>query len=113
MWSSGIGSLKAPGTKRRRAGTVATCIATFVYRAWNVIVELDGPEAHPPDGAFRNMRRDNDSAVAGDTTLRYGWRDVVGDPCGVAAQVGAVLSLGGWVGRPRQCGPACTVKRLA
>jgi very-short-patch-repair endonuclease len=81
------------------------------YRPWHVIVELDGREAHPVDGAFRDMRRDNVAAVAGDTSLRYGWRDVVGDPCGVAAQVGAVLTLGGWTGRPRRCGAACTVDR--
>ncbi len=83
------------------------------YRAWHVIVELDGREAHPVDGAFRDMRRDNVAAVAGDTTLRYGWRDVVGDPCSVAAQVSAVLTLGGWADRPRRCGTACTVDRLA
>jgi very-short-patch-repair endonuclease len=83
------------------------------YRPWHVIVELDGREAHPVDEAFRDMRRDNIAAVAGDTSLRYGWRDVVGDPCGVAAQVGAVLRLGGWAGGPRKCGVACTVDRPA
>ncbi len=83
------------------------------YRAWHVIVELDGREAHPVDEAFRDMRRDNDAAVAGDTSLRYGWRDVVGDPCGVAAQVVAVLRLGGWAGLPRACSATCTVERVS
>ncbi len=81
------------------------------YRPWHVIVELDGREAHPAGEAFRDMRRDNVAAVAGDTSLRYGWRDVVGDPCGVAAQVGAVLRLGGWAGSPRRCSAACSVDR--
>ena len=53
------------------------------YRTWHVLVELDGREAHPAGEAFRDMRRDNVAAVAGHTALRYGWRDVVGDPCGV------------------------------
>lgn len=83
------------------------------YRSWNVIVELDGREAHPRHRAFRDMWRDNVAAVAGDAALRYGWRDVAGDPCGVARQVTAVLRLGGWTGRPRPCGPGCTVTLLA
>ena len=80
------------------------------YRPWHVIVELDGREAHPPDGAFRDMRRDNVAALAGESTLRYGWRDVAGDPCGVAVQVGAVLKLGRWTGRPRPCGAGCQAR---
>lgn len=83
------------------------------YRPWHVVVELDGRAAHPADGAFRDMRRDNFAALAGDTTLRYGWHDVVGDPCGVAAQVGAVLKLGGWTGSPQPCGAGCSIPRLS
>ena len=82
------------------------------YRPWHVVVELDGRAAHPADGAFRDMRRDNVAALAGDTTLRYGWRDVVDDPCGVAMQVSAVLGLGGWTGRAQPCGAGCSVQRL-
>jgi very-short-patch-repair endonuclease len=81
------------------------------YRAWQVIVELDGREAHPVDEKFRDMSRDNVAAVAGDAALRYGWRDVVGAPCAVAGQVAAVLRLRGWTGRPRLCGPNCAVMR--
>ena len=79
------------------------------YRHWQLIVELDGMEAHPLDRAFRDLRRDNRAVVGGDTTLRYGWRDVVGDPCGVAAQVALVLAGRGWPGHPRPCGPTCDV----
>ncbi|MGS0688188.1 hypothetical protein ACVBEQ_24020 [Nakamurella sp. GG22] len=82
------------------------------YREWQVIVELDGREAHPDDEAFRDLRRDNHSAAAGDMTLRYGWRDVVGDSCAVAAQVAVVLALGGWTGRPRPCSAACAARQV-
>lgn len=81
------------------------------YRAWHVIVELDGREAHPVESAFRDMRRDNLATVIGEASLRYGWRDVAGDPCGVAVQVGAVLQLGGWRGQPQPCGTTCPVRQ--
>lgn len=81
------------------------------YSAWYVIVELDGREAHPAEGAFRDMGRDNVAVADGDVVLRYGWRDIVGDPCGVAAQVGVVLALHGWTGRPQPCSASCTADR--
>ena len=77
------------------------------------VVELDGREAHPVDGAFRDLRRDNHAVVAGETVLRFGWRNVVGNPCEVAAQVGAVLQARGWTGRPMPCGTGCSVSRTA
>ena len=81
------------------------------YVPWRVVIELDGREAHPAERAFRDLRRDNAAAVAGETVLRYGWRDIAGDPCSVARQVGAVLALNGWPDRPRRCGDTCTVDR--
>jgi len=81
------------------------------YRAWDVVVELDGREAHPAQGLFRDMRRDNVAVVAGEAVLRYGWRDIVGDPCGVAAQVCVVLALHGWPGRPVLCCADCGAGR--
>jgi hypothetical protein len=79
------------------------------YRGWRVLVELDGRGAHPVEEAFRDRRRDNRATRAGDLSLRYGWREVVGAPCGVAAEVAAVLQGQGWTGRPRPCGPDCRV----
>ena len=79
------------------------------YPRWQLIVELDGKEAHPLDQAFRDLRRDNRAVVGGDTTLRYGWRDVAGDPCAVATQVALVLAGRRWEGQPRPCGPACHI----
>jgi hypothetical protein len=77
------------------------------YSRFGLVAELDGREAHPDDEAFRDLRRDNASTLSGDRVLRYGWRDVVGRPCEVAAQVVAGLRAGGWRGTLRPCGPAC------
>jgi len=41
--------------------------------------------------------------IAGEATLRYGWADVLGRPCEVAAQVVAVLRARGWTGKPPGC----------
>jgi hypothetical protein len=57
------------------------------YQKWSTLVELDGREAHPVEEAFRDHRRDNASVVVGDVALRHGWRDIVGNPCGVTADV--------------------------
>jgi hypothetical protein len=83
------------------------------YRRWAALVELDGREAHPAERAFRDRRRDNRAARLGEVTLRYGWREVVAEPCTVAAEVAAVLASRGWPGSPRPCGPGCAVRRIA
>jgi len=70
-------------------------------------VELDGRVGHVGEGAFRDRRRDNRAAVDGKITLRYGWSEVFGQPCEVAAEQATVLANRGWTGRPRPCGPAC------
>ena len=59
--------------------------------------------------SFRDHRRDNPSAVVGDAALRYEWRDVIANPCGVAAEVAAVLRPRGWAGVPVGCGPRCAL----
>lgn len=79
------------------------------YRDLRCMVELDGRAAHPVEAAFRDRRRDNHAARTGDTTLRYGWREVVGQPCAVAAEVVSVLRLAGWGGTARACGPGCAL----
>jgi very-short-patch-repair endonuclease len=81
------------------------------YEPWRVVVELDGREAHPAESWFRDMDRDNRAAFAGEQALRYGWREVVNDPCHIASQVGSVLTHGGWPGLPRPCGVDCAVLR--
>lgn len=78
---------------------------------FRVCVELDGQAAHPDGQRWRDIRRDNASAVAGIITLRYSWADITRRPCEVAAQIAAVLRLRGWAGEPKPCGPACPVGR--
>ncbi|GAA1813592.1 hypothetical protein HC028_06795 [Planosporangium flavigriseum] len=77
------------------------------YVEFGVVVELDGRSAHPDEARWRDLRRDNASVVDGRRVLRYGWADVTGQPCAVAAQVATVLRLAGWRGVGRRCGPAC------
>lgn len=77
------------------------------YRRWRVVVELDGRAAHPEDEEFRDLDRDNLTALGQELTLRYGWRDVVRRPCEVAGQVARGLRLNGWTGPVRPCSPTC------
>jgi hypothetical protein len=79
------------------------------YPGWSTIVELDGRAAHAPEHAARDRRRDNSAVIAGDGALKFGWSEVVGDPCGVAADVCAALRRRGWSGTPTPCGPECTL----
>jgi hypothetical protein len=81
-----------------------------LYRPQLVGVELDGRAAHPLGERWRDYRRDNAGATDGIITLRYGWADVTGQPCRVAAQVGAVLTQRGWTGYPSRCGATCAVR---
>jgi very-short-patch-repair endonuclease len=81
-----------------------------LYRPQLVCVELDGRAAHPAGERWRDYRRDNAGATDGILTLRYGWSDVTGQPCRVAAQIAAVLARRGWPGRLRRCGSACTLR---
>jgi hypothetical protein len=86
------------------------CYLDNFYAEWLVGVELDGLVAHPPGERWRDFRRDNAGAADGIMTLRYGWADVTGRPCGVAGQVAAVLRRRGWAGGARACGPLCAAR---
>jgi predicted transcriptional regulator of viral defense system len=78
-----------------------------LYRKY--LVETDGRVAHPAEGRWRDVHRDNAAAAVGITTLRYSWSDVTTRPCAVAAEVGAALAQRGWPGPLRPCGPGCTL----
>ena len=82
-----------------------------VYEGYGVVVELDGRLAHPGENEWRDKARDNEAAMAGQQTLRYGWTDVKRHPCATAVQVAAVLRQHGWEGWPRPCSPGCPVRR--
>ncbi len=85
----------------------------ILYREFGVAVETDGRAAHPASAGRRDTARDNDAAAQGLVTLRYAWADVTCRPCGVAAQVAAVLRQRGWRGSPRPCGARCPVAAVA
>ncbi|MGH3436046.1 MAG: hypothetical protein ACRDRN_06220 [Sciscionella sp.] len=71
-------------------------------------VRLDGREYHSDRGVmFRYRRRDNAAELRQHSRLSYGWRDVVNSPCGVAAEVSAVLRRGGWPKAQARC-PRCS-----
>lgn len=74
--------------------------ADAAYVEFGLLVELDGLAWHDPT---RDRRRDNDHALRQWVTLRYGWAEVVGDPCRVAREVAAVLRQLGWTGHPHAC----------
>jgi hypothetical protein len=74
---------------------------------FGLVAELDGRESHPTVESFRDRRRDNRVTVSGRRTLRYGWHEIAQDPCGVAAEVAAVLQTLGWTETVRACGPRC------
>ena len=68
-------------------------------------IRLDGRAFHDaPEVAFRDRRRDNAAELAARHRLVYGWDEVTGDPCGVAAEVATVLHRAGWHGPLRNCG---------
>lgn len=79
------------------------------YDPFGVVVELDGRMAHPTGAAFRDRERDNAAARSLELALRYGWREVSGDPCGCAAELAGLLQQRGWSGRLRRCGRGCGV----
>lgn len=83
------------------------------YGEFSTVVELDGRAPHRLEDAFRDLRRDNVLALADETVLRFGWRDVVGRPCAVAAQVAEALCRHGWSGAGRACSHACTLRTAA
>lgn len=93
------------GIRQHRSG-LSPARRDVYYEVFRVVVELDGRLGHEGLGRFRDMRRDNRAALAGEVTLRYGWSDVRINPCVVADQVSRVLRERGWNGTPRAC-PRC------
>jgi len=73
------------------------------YDEYGLIVELDGLAYHDGPRAAADVARDNALLAAGLIILRYRWRDIVGSPCKVAAQVAAILGSRGWRGSLQPC----------
>jgi hypothetical protein len=67
----------------------------FLWSDQRLIVETDGHRAHGTRLAFeRDRRRDQDLLLAGWRVVRFTWRQVSGDPAGVAARVRTLLDVG-------------------
>ncbi len=77
------------------------------YEKYGLVVELDGRAAHPEGERWRDVRRDNASAVTGLITLRYTYADVMDRPCGIADEVARALGSRGYTGGTHRCGPSC------
>lgn len=75
------------------------------YEEFGLVVELDS-RWHEGLARFTDMERDNESLLAGELTMRYGWTHVVGQPCRSAGQVGRLLTLRGWSELAHRC-PRC------
>jgi very-short-patch-repair endonuclease len=73
------------------------------YPDFGLVIELDGRAFHSGANALNDMDRDNAHLLAGLVTLRFGWRQVSTNPCGVAATVAGALTRAGWTGRSRTC----------
>jgi hypothetical protein len=82
----------------------------LLYDRQGVIVELDGRLGHEQEAeVLRDQFRDNAATLTGAATLRFGWLAVVGQSCEVAVQVVRLLTIRGWSGSGRPCGPGCPV----
>ena len=81
------------------------------YLGGLLVVELDGRLGHDVAAArWADLERDLHSVLAGSTTLRIGWRQVL-DPCRTATVVARILVGRGWVGSPGPCPRGCPVVR--
>ncbi|TSD96553.1 hypothetical protein FOS14_15935 [Skermania sp. ID1734] len=75
----------------------------YIVGDLRLIVRLDGRRGHSlARDVFRDRRRENAAEMAGKRKLVFGWEEVRGAPCAVAAEVAAVLRRGGWSG-PGTC----------
>jgi hypothetical protein len=73
-------------------------------------VELDGRIGHSAAAdRWADLERDIAAAQSGDLTVRVGWLQVL-EAHRMAGALGALLRLRGWGGRPRCCGPDCSLQ---
>lgn len=74
------------------------------YEEYRLLVELDSKLHHTGGAAFRDMSRDNDHALLGLTTFRFGWADLTGTGvCRTARKVARFLMASGWEGPLHPC----------
>ncbi|TDW88903.1 type IV toxin-antitoxin system AbiEi family antitoxin domain-containing protein [Kribbella sp. VKM Ac-2566] len=83
------------------------------YSPYGLVIELDGHAGHSDsESRWRDMHRDNSTAMSGELTLRFGYQ-LVDEPCLAALQVATALRLRGWAGTARACSASCSVARNA
>lgn len=86
----------------RQVWTSADGRVDVMHGEFGLIIELDGRIFHAE--GKRDRRRDNRNVLRHNAkTLRYGWDEVLNDPCGVAAEIAAFLHAHGWNGDIRPC----------
>ncbi|HEY3409651.1 MAG TPA: type IV toxin-antitoxin system AbiEi family antitoxin domain-containing protein [Propionicimonas sp.] len=90
----------------RQASPLSGRRADGWYPDFGLVIELDGRAFHSGANALNDMDRDNAHLVVGVATLRFGWRQVTQNPCGVARIVAASLHGRGWQGATTTC-PRC------
>lgn len=90
-----------PSSRRQRLS--GSDLADCSYDEHGVLVELDGRVHLLSHRRWRDMRKDNRSAMRGELTLHYGYVDVSEEPCAVALQVFEALCMRGYLGPVRSC----------
>ncbi|PRZ43087.1 uncharacterized protein DUF559 [Antricoccus suffuscus] len=83
-----------PETGRRADGA---------YEEFRLLIELDGEQWHTGQQVFRDRERDNRHSAIGWRSMRFGRRDIHGNPCGVARDVATDIGSGGWAGKMKRC----------
>jgi hypothetical protein len=98
------------GTRQRRVSIGRRPYYRDVtYVGLDTNVELDGRIGHDTAlDRWADLERDITSARDGDLTVRVGWLQVL-EAHRLADALGLLLIARGWTGRPRQCGPHCTL----
>lgn len=92
-----------------RQGPLGRYFVDTGYRAFRLVVELDGRLGHDGPGIWRDEARDNANTMSGAATLRFGWVTLTVRACSAAGQVATLMRRGGWTGFPTRCGPRCTL----
>jgi len=98
-----------PGQRQFRVQATKR-FADVAYEEFRLLIELDGRIGHVEEGMWRDRKRDNAHAVVGWLTLRFGWWEILRSPCGVAADIAAVLRGRGWTGQLRGCSVCGSVR---
>jgi hypothetical protein len=102
---------RLPRARRQRAVTATLGLTYRDVEYGSLVLELDGRLFHDTARQRdRDLDRDLDAAVAGDTTVRIGYGQVFARPCRTAGRIAVLLRRAGWTGELRRCGPECDLR---